>query len=271
MTNSSGAITGTSNFSKRAFAATPVLSWPCPPETVRLESNQIHVWSTVLSDFDSELPRFQAMLSSAERMKAERFQFSKDRKYYVIHRGILRVILGRYLEQRPSEIDFCYGRFGKPEIKGNVVRGSLNFNDSHSGDLALYAVTRACPIGVDVERLRPVPDFEEIASRFFSPREAETLMALPSERQMEAFFACWTRKEAFLKATGEGIGEGLAKVEVTLTPGEEAEILRIAGESQAQTEWQLRSFSPAPGYLAAVAFRNHNLALSRGRVHALLD
>lgn len=225
----------------------------------------------VLSDFDSELPQFQAMLSSVEKTKAEKFRFSKDRNHYVIRHGILRVILSRYLERRPSEIDFCYGPFGKPEIKGDLAGGCLNFNDSRSGDLAVYGVTRACPLGVDVEKLRPVPDFEEIASRFFTPREAETLMSLPSERQMEAFFACWTGKEAFLKTTGEGIGEGLAKVEVTLTPGEEAGILRIRGESQAQTEWQLRSFSPAPGYLAAVAFRNHNLVLSHGRVRALLD
>jgi len=271
LTNGSGAITGTSNFCIRAFAFTPVLPWPCPPGTARLDGDQIHVWSVVLSDFDGELPQFQAMLSSVERMKAERFRFSKDSNHYVIRRGILRVILGRYLEHRPSEIDFCYGPFGKPEIKGDLAGGGLNFNDSHSGDLAVYAVTRACPLGVDVEKLRPVPDFEEIASRFFTPREAETLIGLPSERQMEAFFACWTRKEAFLKATGEGIGEGLAKVEVTLTPGEEAEILRIAGESQAQTEWQLRSFSPVPGYLAAVAFRHHNLVLGHGRVHPLLD
>jgi len=264
LTNSNGAITGMSNFSRRASTFTPALSWPCSHGTARLGGGQIHVWSVVLSDFDSDLPQFQAMLSSVERMKAERFRFSKDRNHYVIRRGILRVVLGRYLEHRPSEIDFCYGPFGKPEIKGDLAGGGLNFNDSHSGDLAVYAVTRACPLGVDVEKLRPVPDFEEIASRFFTPREAETLIGLPSERQMEAFFACWTRKEAFLKATGEGIGEGLAKVEVTLTPGEEAEILRIAGESQAQTEWQLRSFSPVPGYLAAVAFRHHNLVLSRG-------
>jgi 4'-phosphopantetheinyl transferase len=239
----------------------------CPPETVRLESNQIHVWSAVLSDFESELPRFQAMLSSAERTKAERFRFSKDRNHYVIRHGILRVILGRYLEQRPAEIDFSYGRFGKPEIKGDLVNGGPTFNHSHSGDLALYAVTRACPIGLDVEYVRPIPHFEEIASQFFSHREAKMMMALSTDCRLEGFFACWTRKEAFLKATGDGIGEGLAKVEVTLTPWEEPRILRITGESQARPEWQLRSFSPAPGYLAAVAFSHHNLALTQRRVH----
>ena len=243
-----------------------MLSWPCPPETVRLESNQVHVWCVAFGDFNSELPRLEAMLSPAEQTRAARFRFSKDRNCYVIRHGVLRVILGRYLEQLPSEIDFCYGPFGKPEIKGGLIRGGLHFNDSHSGDLALYAVTHVCPIGVDVEYLRPVPHLEEIASRFFSPRETEMLMASSSQCRMERFFACWIRREAFLKATGEGIGEGLANAEVALTPGEKAEIASIAGESQTRTEWQLRSFSPAPGYLAAVAFKHRKMNLRQWRI-----
>lgn len=234
------------------------------PEIVPLESKQIHVWCATLSDFDSKLSHFHALLSGAERRRAERFRSSKDCDFYVLRRGILREILGRYLEQHPSEIGFSYGRFGKPEIKGDRVRGPLHFNVSHSGDLALYAVTPACPIGVDVEHLRPVLHFEEIASQFFSPREAEILMALPIDFRMDGFFACWTRKEAYLKATGEGIGEGLAKVEVTLPPGEEG--FPLTGKSETRTEWQLRSFSAAPGYLAAVAFRHHNLELGWWRV-----
>jgi 4'-phosphopantetheinyl transferase len=173
--------------------------------------------------------------------------------------------------QRPTEIEFCDGRFGKPEIKGGLSRERLNFSISHSGDLALYAVPRLGPVGVDVEWLRPVPHFEEIASRFFSPRETEMLMTLSTDRRMEGFFACWTRKEAFLKATGEGIGGGLAKAEVTLTPWEEPEILRTSAESEAGNECQLRSFSPDPGYLAAVAFQHRDLAFRQGRVHAPLS
>jgi 4'-phosphopantetheinyl transferase len=170
------------------------------------------------------------------------------------------MILSRYLAQCPTEIEFCDGRFGNAEIKADLVREHLSFSISHAGDLALYAVTRLCPVGMDVEWLRPVPHLEEIASRFFSPRETERLMALSTECRMERFFACWTRKEAFLKATGEGIGEGLAEPEVALTPWEEPEILRTTAESEARTEWQLRSFSPALRYLAAVAFQHRNLA-----------
>ncbi len=248
------------------FATAPELSWQTPREAVRLKCNEIHVWCAALSNFENEFSQFWAILSTAERARAERFLFFKDRTNYVIRRGILRVILGRYSGQLPSEIDFCYGRNGKPEIKKDRVRGPLYFNDSHSVDLALYALTRACPIGVDVEQLREVPHIDEIASRFFSPCEVEMLMALPTECRMESFFACWTRKEAVLKATGEGIAEGMSKVEVTRTPGEDAEFLRIGKEPRAGAEWHLRSFSPAPAYLGAVAFRHQNLSLSKWRV-----
>lgn len=247
------------------LAITPELSWSNPREAVGLECNEIHVWCAALSEFASELPLLNALLSSAERERAERFRFAKDRNHFVARRGILRSILSRYLEQPPSGIDFCDGRFGKPEINGDL-RASLRFSVSHSGDLAVYAATRACPIGVDVEYVRPFPHLEEIALRFFSPRETEVLMTLPPEHRVEVFFSCWTRKEAFLKATGEGIGKDLAEVEVTLVPWHEPEFLSIKGEPPARAEWRLRSFSPAPGYLAALAFAHHDLVLSQGRV-----
>lgn len=252
------------------LATTLELSWPTPREAVRLEGNEIHVWCAALSEFASELQPLNALLSSAERDKAERFRFAKDRNHFVARRGILRGILSRYLERPPSKIDFCGGRFGKPEIKGELVRGGLRFSVSHSGDLALYAVTRACPIGVDVEYIRPFPHLEEIALRFFSPRETKVLMSLPREHRMEVFFSYWTRKEAFLKATGEGIGEGLANVEVALTPWQEADTIRTVGESEDRIGWRLQSFSPASGYIGAIAFRNRYVSMSFWIVHAPL-
>lgn len=252
------------------LATTLELSWPSPREAVRLERNEIHVWCATLSEFASEQQPLNALLSCTERERAEKFRFAKDRHHFVARRGILRRILSRYLERPPSKIDFCNGRFGKPEIEGELVRGGLRFSVSHSGDLALYAVTRACPIGVDVEYIQPFPHLEEIALRFFSPRETKVLMNLPREHRMESFFSYWTRKEAFLKATGEGIGEGLAKVEVALTPWQEADTIQTVGESENRIGWQLRSFSPASGYIGAIAFRNQNLSLSLWKVHAPL-
>jgi 4'-phosphopantetheinyl transferase len=252
------------------IATTLEFSWPTPREAVRLECDEIHLWCAALSEFTSELQPLNALLSSAEMERAERFRFLKDRHHFVARRGVLRSILGRYLGRPPSKIDFCGGRFGKPEIKGELVRGGLRFSVSHSGDLAVYAVTRTCPIGVDVEYIRPFPHLEEIALRFFSPRETKVLMSLPREHRMEVFFSYWTRKEALLKATGEGIGEGLAKVEVALTPWHEADTIQTVEESEDRIRWQLRSFSPASGYIGAIASRNHYASLSSWKVHTPL-
>ena len=270
MTDEASSSLETRQLSDTASAVPLTLCCPSLPESVRLENNEIHIWCATLSDFDSELPRFQAILSPAEQTRAERFRFSKDGINYVTRRGVRRLILARYLEQHPAKIAFCQGRFGKPEIKACGLPSALHFNDSHSGDLAIYAVTQDGPIGVDVEHLRPVPNFEAIASRFFSPRETEMLRSLPAESRIEGFFACWTRKEAFLKATGEGIGEGLARVEVTLAPREEPQVLHLAGDFGTQTGWQLRSFSPSPGYLGAIAFKDRSVSLSQWTIHAPL-
>ena len=249
--NGGSAFLGTGSPENEASART--LSWPFPPETIHLEKTQAHIWCAAVRDFECQLPLFGAMLSSAERARAERFRFPKDRNHYIIRHGILRLLLSRYLEKRPAEIEFQYGPRGKPQITGGPAQ--FHFNDSHSGDLALYAFTSVCPIGADIECVRPIPEFEDIASRYFSPREVGMMRALSPEDRMEAFYAGWTRKEAFLKATGEGIGTSLADVEVTLAPGEEAEVLRVPGESQEGAQWKLRALSPAPGYLGAIAFQ----------------
>ena len=253
------------------MASPVVVLWPFAHETIPLEAHQVHLWCAVLRDFESVLPRFEAVLSSAERARAKEFRFSRDRTQFIIRHGIRRELLGRYLKRHPSEIDFCYGPSGKPGIKNGGSPKPLEFNDSHSGGLALYAVTLACPVGVDVECLRPVPEFQDIATRFFSLREAEMLMALPMESRMEGFFTCWTHKEAFLKATGEGIGQDLTKVEVKLNPRRAVEVLHSSSEPQTQTEWQWHSFFPARGYLAAIAYRHHELTLSLWRFRGPLS
>jgi 4'-phosphopantetheinyl transferase len=234
-------------------ASARAISWPFPPETIHLEETQAHIWCAVVPDFEGQLPTYGAILSFAERARAERFRFPKDRNHYIIRHGILRLLLSRYLGKRPAEIEFQYGPRGKPQITGDPAQ--FHFNDSHSGDLALYAFTSVCPIGADIECVRPIPEFEDIATRYFSPREVGMMRALSPEKRMEAFYACWTRKEAFLKATGEGIGTSLAEVEVTLAPGEDAEVLRVPGELQEGAEWKLRALSPASGYLGAIAFQ----------------
>ena len=245
------------------------LEWPSLAEPPPLENSQIHVWCADLTDFQDELGLFKSVLSPAELARAEKFRFSIDRDAYAIRHGILRVVLGRYLEREPSSIEFCYGPHGKPEIESHFARDPVQFNDSHSRNLVLYAVSRACRIGVDIECVKPVPNLEEIAARFFSQDETRELLDLPAELRTEAFYSCWTRKEAVLKATGAGIGEGVAHVRTPLNPSQEVEILHVE-ESQARRDWQLRSLRPAKGYLAAVAYERADLDLSLWSVRSPL-
>jgi 4'-phosphopantetheinyl transferase len=206
------------------------------------------------------------LLSLDERARADKLRFVEDRNRYVIRHGLLRLILSRYLKQLPSAIEFQLGRYDKPEVLRGGAGTHVFFNIAHSCEIAVYAITSACPIGVDVERTREIPNIEAIAHRFFSPHEARTLMALPAGSRLQAFYSCWTRKEAFLKATGEGIAEGLAKVEVTLAPGDEPGVASVSGDPQAHERWQFLPFSPAPYYIGCIAFRHTALALSQWRI-----
>jgi 4'-phosphopantetheinyl transferase len=243
------------------------IRWPAAPAHLKIAPDELHLWLLHSPDFANQLPHLQTFLSAHELARAASFHFPKDRDAYIIRHGILRLILSRYLQQPPAEIEFHYSARGKPEIK--TTTSPLHFNDSHSADFVLYGVAAACPIGVDIEKARPIPEFEEIAANYFSPREVAMMRALTPELRMQAFYTAWTRKEAFLKATGEGIGENLAKVEVTLAPNDQPEILAVPGDPQARSEWKLKAFSPAPGYLAAAAFRHQDLTLCEWSVPIL--
>ncbi|HUK24928.1 MAG TPA: 4'-phosphopantetheinyl transferase superfamily protein [Terriglobales bacterium] len=243
--------------------ASPVSAvWPRGPLRPQLAPDDLHLWLLHSPDLAGQVPHLQSLLSAHELARAARFHFPKDRDAYIVRHGVLRLLLSRYLQNDPAKLEFRYSRRGKPMLSS----GSLHFNGSHSGDFVLYAITAACPIGVDIENARPIPDFDAIAANYFSPREVATMRALSHEMRMLAFYTAWTRKEAFLKATGEGIGESLAKVEVTLSPDEEPEILSIPGDAKARAEWKLKAFAPAPGYLAAAAFRHSDLKLSAWNV-----
>ena len=246
--------------------AGPVLQWPPAPETIRLEPGQVHLWAAALNEFVAQSSKLWALLPPAEQARAEKFRFLEDRNRFVIRRGLLRLVLSRYLEQLPSTIEFRHGAYGKPEVQPAGTSTPLFFNASHSGEIAVCAITSACPIGVDVEHTLEISNIQNIARRFFLPRETQTLMALPAESRLLAFYACWTRKEAFLKATGEGIAESLTKVEVTLAPEDKPGVVSLAGDPRAREHWQLHPFAPAPGYLGCIAYRNAVLAISQWRV-----
>ncbi len=203
-----------------------------------LEPGEIHVW---LVDLSRGEPR--AFLSSDERERAARFHFERDRGRYSVCRSVLRELLAGCLNAAPEEIEFRYGEAGKPELR----EGSPRFNVSHSHDLALIAIALETELGVDIERIRAGVEREGIAERFFSPGEIAELRATPAEERDEAFFRCWTRKEAYVKARGGGLSIPLDSFDVTLAR-ERAELSRAADAER----WTMMALEPAPGYAAAL-------------------
>jgi len=231
------------------------LSWRPAPRSLTLPENEVHVWRVALELDTGELKRIQSTLSSDERVRVARLLFPKDQQRFVAARGFLRTILARYLDREPARIDFRYGPFGKPELAPVCAADGLRFNVSHCEGLALCVITRHHEIGVDIERVRGDFAWEEIAERFFAPREVEALRSVPAALQYQAFFNCWTRKEAFVKARGEGLALGFDQFEVSLVPGDRVRLLRRAGDPEEASRWSIHEVEPASGYVAAVAVR----------------
>lgn len=219
-----------------------------PPE---LGDNDAHVWFFPLIVPLEKSRGWHAILSAEETDRAQRFAFPYLRERYVAAHVVMRQLLGGYLNADPAGLHFEITERGKPSLPGN----SVHFNLSHTQDAGLFAVTPMGEIGVDIERLDRKIDRHGIAGRFFSKAEAAELAALTEENQAEGFCNLWTRKEAWLKATGVGISDGLNKVEFNCRPGYAARLLRIDGDSNAAREWLIDSFRPPGDHVGAIAVR----------------
>jgi 4'-phosphopantetheinyl transferase len=224
-----------------------------------ITGREVQVWAVHLDAPETHLAQCYSWLSSDEQARAARFHFEEHRRAFVVGRAVLRVLLGGFLETPPEQIQFSYGPKGKPALRDSTPR--LRFNVSNSGNLAVYAFTEGCEIGIDVERLRPMPNLEQVAARFFSPEEAAELMALPEQDRTLAFFQCWTRKEAYIKAVGDGLSVALASFQVTLRPGVQAEMLRLDGSAEAAKAWTMCDFIPGPEFIGALAYRDQQRAV----------
>lgn len=209
----------------------------------------MEVWTCGLERAAELAGRYLALLSADERERAARFKLDRLRDEYILGRGVTRSILARRMEADPGALRFEYSTHGKPWLRG----GEWHFNISHSGSLLVCALTAAAPIGVDVERLRPKPDAAAIAKRFFSAAEAQRVLSAAPESVPAVFFEIWTRKEAFLKATGTGFSRDLRGFTVSGGPGEPPRIEHIEGDDPAL--WTLRAFVPAGSYVGALAVR----------------
>jgi len=236
--------------------------WNSSLEHPLLRGDDLHVWRAVLDQPASVVQSFLSILSSDERRRSGNYYFPKDRDSFVIARGVLRTLLGRYLNMQPDQLRFCYGAQGKPGLTVPSGTDQIRFSVSHAHKLALCALTRNREIGVDVEYVREDLANTEIAERFFSRREAAMLRALPIERRAEGFFNCWTRKEAYVKARGMGLSLPLDQFDVSVGPGEGAAILSTQESSKEALAWSLRDLAPAHGYVGALAVAGGNWRLS---------
>ena len=224
-----------------------ITTWSEPPEAaLSLATGEVHVWRLALDQPESVLTEFRRTLEADELERAGRFHFEKHRRHFVVGRGGLRHVLSRYLDVKPEELRFTYGAFGKPALVGDELR----FNMSHSHGVALFAVAADRELGVDVEHMRADFASEDIARRFFSPVEVAAFGALQKEEQVAAFFRCWTRKEAYIKAIGRGLSEPLDAFDVTLAPGEAATLLRASGQDVSR--WSLFDLDVGEGYAGAL-------------------
>lgn len=220
--------------------------------------DEVDVWRVFLSNPRPSLVVLHDLLADDERRRARRFRFDRDRDRYVVARGSLRLILGRYLDADPRTLVFDYESNGKP-LLGGRFRGRLDFNLSHSHEVALCAVASGRRIGVDVELIRPQIDAEGIAERFFSAHEVAALRSTPEELRTRAFFDGWTRKEAFIKATGSGLTVPLDGFDVSLSPGAPARLLAVAGDPREASGWRLASIDAGSPYAAALAVEGSEL------------
>ena len=236
--------------------------WLTPPAIPVQSSSEVHVWRTSLDRPSEEVEAFRRMLSSDELHRAERLVFPEHRRRYIVARGSLRSILARYLAVAPAAIRFEYGPHGKPQLDTSyALAHPLYFNLAHSDELALYAVTGLGAIGIDVEQILPDYPSAQIAKRYFSAGEIEALGKLAPQEYAEAFFRCWTRKEAFIKATGRGLTLPLDQFDVTLAPGEAPALLRTAWDPGEAAHWSLQKLEAGNGFTAALAVRGHNFQM----------
>jgi 4'-phosphopantetheinyl transferase len=207
-------------------------------------------------DVSSEnLPAYGAMLSKDESLRAARFVYERDRRRFTVARAFLRQQLAARLGMQPESVELTYGLHGKPALALACATIDLRFNVSHSEDVAVYAFAQGREIGIDIEAIRSIRDADALAARFFSRRENEAYFALdPLDRPL-GFFNCWTRKEAFVKALGDGLSYPLDRFDVSLAPDEPASILRVDSMSGEDCGWKLHGFQPHPGFVAAVVVR----------------
>jgi len=221
-------------------------------ETPTLGPSEIHVWHLDLARGPAEVEAFSLLLSPDEIQRAQRFRFEANRNEFIVCRGTLRALLGSYANVSPKELRFAYSEYGRPMLVTESSDRHLDFNVSHSGGLAMLGFARGRKVGLDIEKIRRDFGTSEIAERFFSEAERSALLDLPQDQRHEAFFRCWTRKEAFIKALGEGLSHPLDQFDVSLAPDIQAQLLATRPDAREVQRWTMWNIQAPLGYAAAL-------------------
>ena len=226
-----------------------------------LPEDEVHLWRVDLEAVGAAESRWQKVLSSDELARAVRFHFQRDRQHFVASRALLRTILASYLATAPNSVNFSYSKKEKPSLGPLLADSKVTFNISHSRGIALLAFSRGREVGIDVEQVRRDFDVEAIARRFFSEHEQHQLADLPNDGRFAAFFRCWTRKEAYLKATGDGLSLPLDQFDVSIVPEDHDALLSTRPDDSEAAHWSLREVPAGPGYVAALCGRGREWRL----------
>ena len=229
------------------------LVWQNSSLNLVLLSDEIHVWRASLDLAPQSLEELETVLSEDEKLRANRFRFAKHKRRFIAARGILRQLLAGYLQSSPGEINFTYNPQGKPQLASSFKNIDLQFNISHSEDLALYSFNYEQQIGIDLEYLRENVDYENIAKRFFCETEFQLITSCISEQRQQRFYQLWTAKEAYLKAIGKGLGGGLETSEIKLNQEENICFHSIENKEETASNWSLYNFIPESNFVATIA------------------
>jgi 4'-phosphopantetheinyl transferase len=221
--------------------------------------HSVHVWTVYTRAPNSVSMKFESVLSRDEKDRTARFRYEHLRKSFVVTRGVLRSLLGHYVGHDPASVRFKYGCKGKPELASPT---GIEFNVTHSAGFAAFAFIIGCEVGIDVELVRPLVEMQNIADRVFCPEEAAEIMSLQASEREVAFFCCWTRKEAYIKAIGDGLSAPLDNFRVTVRSNEPARFIHIANDTNAAQAWTLHDLQLAPKYAGALAYRGERRFLS---------
>lgn len=249
MANSQATMPKEATSSKHSLDA---MTWEPPgSELAALAGADVHIWRWTLHKPSQEVHALKRLLSADEATRAERFYFPRHHDAFIVARAGLRTTLARYLQTPPEAISFCYGDAGKPDLSLELAGRELAFNLSHSGDWAVLAIAQRGPIGIDIERVRTMNDAPGMARRYFAAAEIAVWRSLAADEQLPAFFRCWTRKEAYLKALGDGLRAPLDRFVVSFAPGETTRLVEPSPHDELRN-WSIEDLDVAPGYTAAV-------------------